>query len=110
MRRGELAHRVERRDAVSTQQTSQENPLAGFGPNEWIVDDMYQRYLTDPASVDAAWHEFFADYKPAMDSKPAVDTAPAATPAPAPAPATAPAPAQPAAPVPATAAVPAPAK
>ena len=52
---------------MSTQQTSQENPLADFGPNEWIVDDMYQRYLTDPASVDAAWHEFFADYKPVVD-------------------------------------------
>jgi 2-oxoglutarate decarboxylase len=52
--------------AVSTQQTSQDNPLADFGPNEWIVDEMYQRYLADPASVDPAWHDFFADYKPAM--------------------------------------------
>jgi multifunctional 2-oxoglutarate metabolism enzyme len=52
--------------AVSTQATdSQDNPLAGFGPNEWIVEDMYQRYLADPSSVDPAWHEFFADYKPA---------------------------------------------
>ena len=41
---------------MSTQQTTQGNPLADFGPNEWIVDDMYQRYLADPASVDAAWH------------------------------------------------------
>jgi len=53
---------------VSTQATSpQDNPLAGFGPNEWIVEDMYQRYLADPGSVDPAWHEFFADYKPAGD-------------------------------------------
>ncbi|GAA0948186.1 multifunctional oxoglutarate decarboxylase/oxoglutarate dehydrogenase thiamine pyrophosphate-binding subunit/dihydrolipoyllysine-residue succinyltransferase subunit [Virgisporangium aurantiacum] len=50
---------------MSTQATSpQDNPLAGFGPNEWIVEDMYQRYLADPGSVDPAWHEFFADYKP----------------------------------------------
>jgi 2-oxoglutarate decarboxylase len=50
---------------VSTQATNpQDNPLAGFGPNEWIVEDMYQRYLADPGSVDSAWHEFFADYKP----------------------------------------------
>jgi len=49
---------------VSTQQTSQHNPLAGFGPNEWIVEEMYQRYLTDPHSVDPAWHDFFADYRP----------------------------------------------
>ncbi|MER7458583.1 multifunctional oxoglutarate decarboxylase/oxoglutarate dehydrogenase thiamine pyrophosphate-binding subunit/dihydrolipoyllysine-residue succinyltransferase subunit [Micromonospora sp. NPDC126480] len=50
---------------MSTQQTSQENPLAGFGPNEWIVEEMYQRYLSDPTSVDPAWHDFFADYRPA---------------------------------------------
>ncbi|TWG25625.1 multifunctional oxoglutarate decarboxylase/oxoglutarate dehydrogenase thiamine pyrophosphate-binding subunit/dihydrolipoyllysine-residue succinyltransferase subunit [Actinoplanes teichomyceticus] len=54
--------------AVSTQQTSQDNPLADFGPNEWIVDEMYQRYLADPTSVDPAWHDFFADYKPATAS------------------------------------------
>src|SRR3954452_11983403 len=91
--------------AVSTQQTSQDNPLADFGPNEWIVEDMYQRYLADPASVDAAWHDFFADYKPALDTTtspaaaappaPSGNGAPAAAPpkaAPAPAPAKAPAP------------------
>jgi 2-oxoglutarate dehydrogenase E1 component len=25
---------------------------------------MYQRYLADPSSVDPAWHDFFADYRP----------------------------------------------
>ncbi|MGH3428095.1 MAG: 2-oxo acid dehydrogenase subunit E2, partial [Mycobacteriales bacterium] len=40
---------------------------AEFGANEWIVDEMYQQYLEDPNSVDAAWHEFFADYKPGGD-------------------------------------------
>ncbi len=53
---------------VSTQQTSHDNPLADFGPNEWIVDEMYQRYLADPSSVDPAWHDFFADYKPATEA------------------------------------------
>ncbi|HEY0697095.1 MAG TPA: hypothetical protein VGD43_04725, partial [Micromonospora sp.] len=53
---------------MSTQQTSQENPLAGFGPNEWIVEEMYQRYLADPKRVDSAWHDFFADYRPVADS------------------------------------------
>ncbi|WP_233495709.1 multifunctional oxoglutarate decarboxylase/oxoglutarate dehydrogenase thiamine pyrophosphate-binding subunit/dihydrolipoyllysine-residue succinyltransferase subunit [Geodermatophilus sp. TF02-6] len=38
--------------------------LAGFGTNEWLVEEMYQQYLADPASVDQAWHEFFADYRP----------------------------------------------
>jgi len=34
-----------------------------FGANEWIVDEMYEKYLADPTSVDTAWHEFFADYQ-----------------------------------------------
>ncbi|GAB3858902.1 multifunctional oxoglutarate decarboxylase/oxoglutarate dehydrogenase thiamine pyrophosphate-binding subunit/dihydrolipoyllysine-residue succinyltransferase subunit [Micromonospora andamanensis] len=58
---------------MSTQQTSQENPLAGFGPNEWIVEEMYQRYLADPSSVDPAWHDFFADYRPGQGTAGATD-------------------------------------
>ncbi|GAB3157221.1 multifunctional oxoglutarate decarboxylase/oxoglutarate dehydrogenase thiamine pyrophosphate-binding subunit/dihydrolipoyllysine-residue succinyltransferase subunit [Micromonospora sonneratiae] len=69
---------------MSTQQTSQENPLAGFGPNEWIVEEMYQRYLADPASVDPAWHDFFADYRPTVETTTAAaaptDTKPVAAP------------------------------
>ncbi len=68
--------------AVSTQQTSQENPLAGFGPNEWIVEEMYQRYLTDPTSVDPAWHDFFADYRPTPGPGETRDNEPAAKPEP----------------------------
>ncbi len=35
-----------------------------FGPNEWLVDEMFEKYLADPNSVDAAWGEFFANYTP----------------------------------------------
>ncbi|HVT20625.1 MAG TPA: 2-oxo acid dehydrogenase subunit E2, partial [Mycobacteriales bacterium] len=38
--------------------------FAGFGPNEWLVYEMYQSYLKDPNSVDKAWWDFFADYAP----------------------------------------------
>ncbi|MFF9123790.1 multifunctional oxoglutarate decarboxylase/oxoglutarate dehydrogenase thiamine pyrophosphate-binding subunit/dihydrolipoyllysine-residue succinyltransferase subunit [Streptomyces sp. NPDC014889] len=37
---------------------------AAFGANEWLVDEIYQQYLQDPNSVDRAWWDFFADYKP----------------------------------------------
>lgn len=40
------------------------NPASGFGANEWLVDEIYQQYLQDPNSVDRAWWDFFADYKP----------------------------------------------
>ena len=34
-----------------------------FGPNEWLVQEMYERYQVDPTSVDKAWWDFFADFK-----------------------------------------------
>jgi len=41
--------------------TSQDN-FSAFGPNEWLVDEMYEKYLKDPSSVSASWQEFFSDY------------------------------------------------
>ncbi len=80
-----------------------ESPLDAFGPNQWLVDEMYQSYLRDKESVNPAWWDFFADYSPTDSTSPAVASTPAATPA-------VPAPAQPAAPAPvATPAVPQPA-
>ena len=52
-----------------------------FGPNEWLVDELYQRYLADPGSVDMAWWNFFADYSPPTGAPPAAsDAAPASRP------------------------------
>ncbi|MEU9430619.1 hypothetical protein AB0D87_49130, partial [Streptomyces sp. NPDC048342] len=78
------------------------NPAAAFGPNEWLVDEIYQQYLQDPNSVDRAWWDFFADYKPGAPAA----SAPAGTAAAGAAgtTSTAPTPAQPAAPAPAAAA------
>jgi 2-oxoglutarate decarboxylase len=52
-----------------------------FGPNAWLVDDMYDRFLVDPTSVSDSWREFFADYRPAP--VPAPQSAPAPAPGPA---------------------------
>ncbi|WP_037572952.1 multifunctional oxoglutarate decarboxylase/oxoglutarate dehydrogenase thiamine pyrophosphate-binding subunit/dihydrolipoyllysine-residue succinyltransferase subunit [Phaeacidiphilus oryzae] len=77
----------------------QQSPGSGFGPNEWLVDEIYQQYLQDPNSVDRAWWDFFADYKPGTEvttpdpspaQSPATDASPAAPAAPAAAPAAAP--------------------
>ena len=32
-----------------------------FGPNEWLVDEMYDRFVKDPSSVDEAWRQLFKD-------------------------------------------------
>ena len=64
-----------------------EPPAQTFGPNAWLVDEMYERYLADPLAVSERWREFFADDRPADDE--ALVAAPAVapvTPAPAPAP------------------------
>ncbi|GAA3838837.1 multifunctional oxoglutarate decarboxylase/oxoglutarate dehydrogenase thiamine pyrophosphate-binding subunit/dihydrolipoyllysine-residue succinyltransferase subunit [Sphaerisporangium flaviroseum] len=45
-------------------ESSRTNPLTNFGQNEWLVDELYQKYLQDPESVDHAWWNFFADYNP----------------------------------------------
>ena len=97
---------------------SPKDAATGFGANEWLVDELYQAYLTDKSSVDEAWWDFFADYKPSDGSAvrthsvvPAVEAAPQAaaapTPTPTPAPSPTPSPTRPAVspPVPAPAAV-----
>jgi len=38
--------------------------LEDFGGNEWLVEDMYRRYLDAPGSVSDAWREYFGDYQP----------------------------------------------
>ena len=49
---------------------SKPNPSdTGFGPNEWLVDEIYQQYLNNKNSVDPSWWEFFGDYSPSEKSK-----------------------------------------
>jgi 2-oxoglutarate decarboxylase len=36
-----------------------------FGPNIWLVDEMYRAYQENPKAVGEAWQEFFEDYAPA---------------------------------------------
>ncbi|MEU1453857.1 multifunctional oxoglutarate decarboxylase/oxoglutarate dehydrogenase thiamine pyrophosphate-binding subunit/dihydrolipoyllysine-residue succinyltransferase subunit [Streptomyces avermitilis] len=99
--------------SISTDDQAGKNPAAAFGPNEWLVDEIYQQYLQDPNSVDRAWWDFFADYKPgaAAASAPAGTAAAGAaeTTTPTPAAPTAAAPAAPAAPAQPAPAQPAPA-
>ena len=47
-----------------------------FGPNEWLVDEMYQNYLADPNSVDPAWHDFFSDFSPRVTNNSSTQTLP----------------------------------
>jgi 2-oxoglutarate dehydrogenase E1 component len=46
------------------EQSPSSDPLTSFGPNEWLVDELYEQYTKDRNSVDRAWWDFFKDYRP----------------------------------------------
>jgi 2-oxoglutarate decarboxylase len=81
------------------------SPDASFGPNAWLVDEMYERFRGNPLSVSDSWREFFTDYQPQgiglatavptpaeATAAPAPDASAPAAPAPAPTPAPTPVP------------------
>ncbi|HEX7738030.1 MAG TPA: multifunctional oxoglutarate decarboxylase/oxoglutarate dehydrogenase thiamine pyrophosphate-binding subunit/dihydrolipoyllysine-residue succinyltransferase subunit, partial [Marmoricola sp.] len=66
---------------------SSQNSLSAFGANEWLVDEMREKYNADPHSVDKVWWDFFqgdgaAGAPPADATKPPAAPAPVAEPAP----------------------------
>ncbi|MCB2204030.1 multifunctional oxoglutarate decarboxylase/oxoglutarate dehydrogenase thiamine pyrophosphate-binding subunit/dihydrolipoyllysine-residue succinyltransferase subunit [bacterium] len=57
-----------------------------YGPNTWLIDEMYRQFKEDPSSVSEHWREFFTDYHPTsvpMQQPKAAEqaTTPAAAPA-----------------------------
>jgi len=49
---------------VPTSSPAADDHAVQFGPNEWLVEEMYEQFLADPSAVDPAWHDFFVDYRP----------------------------------------------
>ncbi|HXY45535.1 MAG TPA: multifunctional oxoglutarate decarboxylase/oxoglutarate dehydrogenase thiamine pyrophosphate-binding subunit/dihydrolipoyllysine-residue succinyltransferase subunit [Acidimicrobiales bacterium] len=43
--------------------TMRDGAAGAYGPNAWLVEEMYEAYLADPNSVSESWQEFFADYR-----------------------------------------------
>ena len=64
---------------MSDSKKSENKPLT-FGPNSWLIEEMYQNYLQDPNSVGESWRDFFADYK--SGGAAAIPSAPVAPPPP----------------------------
>ncbi len=66
------------------------DPTTDFGANEWLVEEMYERYRQDPDSVDPAWWEFFqargqangSAPSPAREPQPSAQPRPEAQPEP----------------------------
>ena len=51
---------------------------ADFGANDWLVEEMYERYQGDPTSVEPSWIEFFKTYKPGTTNSAQIANAPKA--------------------------------
>lgn len=54
---------------------------ASFGPNVWLIDEMFREFKEHPESVSESWREFFSDYRPAagrIAPPPPLPAAPAA--------------------------------
>ena len=44
----------------STSESTSNSSVPDFGTNQWLVEDMHERWSEDPKSVDASWADFFA--------------------------------------------------
>ena len=51
-------------------ESSEDSSRSGFGANEWLVDEMYERYQKDPNSVDKVWWDFFGKDQRGSKSSP----------------------------------------
>jgi multifunctional 2-oxoglutarate metabolism enzyme len=92
--------RVLPEEAIQAVPESQDtHPLEDFGANEWLVDEMYEQYTSDPTAVDPAWVAYFTTHGGPNGNGTATPASPASTtqaaPLTAPAPAAAAAPAAP---------------
>ncbi|MDP9028448.1 MAG: multifunctional oxoglutarate decarboxylase/oxoglutarate dehydrogenase thiamine pyrophosphate-binding subunit/dihydrolipoyllysine-residue succinyltransferase subunit [Actinomycetota bacterium] len=51
--------------------TASDDPNSGeFGANEWLVDELHERYLVDKNSVDKSWWPVLESYHPVGDQTP----------------------------------------
>lgn len=86
-------HPEEANQAVA--ESSQNNSQTDFGANEWLVDEMFEQYRSDPSKLSPEWRAYFADNKGGVGQNSTAD-APAAPKKAAPEPAVKAAPAAPA--------------
>lgn len=59
---------------------SDETTSAEFGANEWLVDEMYERFLADPQSVDETWRPVLEHYRQIRTGEAAAPQAPVSMP------------------------------
>ncbi len=66
---------------MSSQVTGVEDGASSeFGANEWLVDEMYEKYLVDKNSVEKSWWPILESYKPTLEADSPATESPAVTP------------------------------
>ena len=35
-----------------------------FGPNTWLIEEMYRQFREQPQTLTESWRDFFEDYRP----------------------------------------------
>ena len=55
---------------LAVAESTEDSPMAAFGANEWLVDEMYEKYQQDPNSVDKVWWDFFGKDQRGSKSSP----------------------------------------
>ena len=48
--------------AIVPDESPTTTPETDFGANDWLLEEMYERYSTDPSSVDETWAEYFKSH------------------------------------------------
>lgn len=59
----------------------QRESAKAFGPNAWLIEEMYHQYAERPDSVAESWRDFFEDYRPINAPLAPLATAPVSAPA-----------------------------
>ncbi len=62
--------RTSKEAKLAVPESSEDSSRSGFGANEWLVDEMYERYQKDPHSVDRVWWDFFGKDQRGSTSSP----------------------------------------
>ena len=43
--------------------------MSSFGANIAFIEELYEKFQSDPQSVSASWREFFQDYDPSLEEE-----------------------------------------
>ena len=49
-------------DPSNSSKTATDTIAEEFGANDWLIEEMYEQYVSDPTSVDPSWASYFESH------------------------------------------------